>query len=160
MVLKELMNLLMNIHIIINQVFMNKILMYLFYNYILFKQMNIDLKKIQQIISNSKYPTVYIKNIQNINNENMNKLNLLEEISNKEENKESLFVYTYVNNDNINEPYNNPMLIKYLNNKENLLSNFISNTIDNVTYTDGNYWNIKLYLFIKSNSLLINIKEN
>lgn len=122
--------------------------------------MNIDFKKIQQIISNSKYPTVYIKNIQNINNENMNKLNLLEEISNKEENKESLFVYTYVNNDNISEPYNNPMLIKYLNNKENLLSNFISNTIDNVTYTDGNYWNIKLYLFIKSNSLLINIKEN
>lgn len=109
--------------------------------------MNIDFKKIQQIISNSKYPTIYIKNIQNINNENMNKLNLLEKISNKEENKESLFVYTYVNNDNINEPYNNPMLIKYLNNKENLLSNFISNTIDNVTYTDGNYWNIKLYLF-------------
>lgn len=122
--------------------------------------MNIDFKKIQQIISNSKYPTIYIKNIQNINNENMNKLNLFEEISNKEENKESLFVYTYVNNDNINEPYNNPMLIKYLNNKENLLSNFISNTIDNVTYTDGNYWNIKLYLFFKSNSLLINIKEN
>lgn len=122
--------------------------------------MNIDFKKIQQIISNSKYPTIYIKNIQNINNENMNKLNLFEEISNKEENKESLFVYTYVNNDNINEPYNNPMLIKYLNNKENLLSNFISNTIDNVTYTDGNYWNIKLYLFFYSNSLLINIKEN
>lgn len=78
---------------------------------------------------------------------NTETIDKISEISKLSISKDCLFVYTYHIGDNIKEPYNQFHFIKEISEIAPDLQTFIYTSIDNITYSDGKYWNIYTYHF-------------